>query len=66
MSETARTKTFRAQGDTGVVYTVVETHSVSEAGEKETAYALSDGRKVEKVGDDQFEIVETKELISWI
>lgn len=66
MSETTHTRTIRAQGDTGVVYTVVETHSVSEAGEKEATYALSDGREVEKIGDDQFEIVDTKELISSI
>ncbi|MGI6245586.1 MAG: hypothetical protein ACOYJQ_07440 [Pseudochelatococcus sp.] len=66
MSNTERSKTFRAQGDTGVVYTVVETHAVTDAGEKLTTYALADGRKVEKVGDEQFEIVETKELITWI
>lgn len=66
MSEATNTKTFRAQGDTGVVYTVVETQSAGETGEKETAYALSDGRKVEKTADSQFEIVDTKELITVI
>ncbi|MBB3808349.1 hypothetical protein [Pseudochelatococcus contaminans] len=66
MSENARTKTLRARGDTGVVYTVVETHTVDDTGTKQVSHALSDGRKVEKVGDEQFEIVETKELLSWI
>ncbi|MFC0219589.1 hypothetical protein FHS82_002091 [Pseudochelatococcus lubricantis] len=66
MSETTRTKTFRAQGDTGVVYTVVETHTGSEAGETQVTYALSDGRAVEKIGAEQFEIIETRELMTWI
>lgn len=66
MTQTSRTKTFRAQGDTGVVYTVVETHRP--AGEEEVAvfYTLSDGRELEDIGDRQFKIVVTGEIVSWI
>ncbi|MCX8997447.1 hypothetical protein NOF55_10035 [Rhizobiaceae bacterium BDR2-2] len=65
MRDTMRSTTFRARGDTGVVYTVVQMRSLP-GGKDEVEFALSDGRKVEKVGEEQFEIVATKELISRI
>lgn len=66
MTEASRSKTFRAQGDTGVVYTVVETHHRAGEEEATVSYALSDGRELEDIGDRQFRIAATGEIITWI
>jgi O-acetylhomoserine/O-acetylserine sulfhydrylase-like pyridoxal-dependent enzyme len=62
MSENDLKRSFTAQGDSGVVYTIVSTPSEDDAGKR--VHALRDGTPVVETEDGLFRIEATGEILT--